>query len=138
MMTQPIRKFKNLSSEAASAGGNANFVVSYEDRRLLELQARSARGQLTADSLVAALRAAGRHWRRLVDGIRADFRLHSAEAELRRMSDRELADIGLARSDIPFAVRQPPHGMMPSAGGFDGTLEPANENLRRTAGQFVA
>ena len=63
MMTQPIRTFKDLSSEAAPAGGNAKFGPSFEDRRVLEMRARMARAQLVADTLVDALLWMGRQWR---------------------------------------------------------------------------
>ena len=43
MMTQPIRTFKDLSSKAAPAGGNAKLDLPFEDRRLLEVRARTAR-----------------------------------------------------------------------------------------------
>jgi uncharacterized protein YjiS (DUF1127 family) len=133
MMTQPIRTFKDLSSEAAPAGGNAKLGLSFEDRRLFEMSARVARARLVADGLVDALLWVGRQWRRLVDGVKADFRLRAAETELYRMTDRELADLGLSRSDIPFAVREAAHGVAPDVGRFDGTAEPANQNLRRAA-----
>jgi uncharacterized protein YjiS (DUF1127 family) len=133
MMTQPIRTFKDLSSKAAPAGGNAKSGLSFEDSRLLEVRARTARTQLIADGLVDALLWVGRQWRRLIDGVRADFRLRAAEAQLYRMTDRELADLGLSRSDIHFAVREAAHGVAPEVDRFDGALEPANQNLRRAA-----
>jgi uncharacterized protein YjiS (DUF1127 family) len=132
MMTQPIRTFKDLSSETAPAGGNAKVGPSFEDRRLLEVRARTARGRLIADGLVDALLWAGRQYRRLVDGVKEDFRLRAAEAQLYRMTDRELADLGLARSDIPFAVREAAHGIAPET-GFDGPMTAANHNMRRAA-----
>lgn len=133
MMTQPIRTFKDLSSETAPAGGNAKSGMSFEDRRLLEMRARTVRAQLIADGLVDALLWMGRQWRRLIDGIRTDFRLRAAEAQLYRMTDRELADLGLARSDIHFAVREAAHGVAPEVGRFDGNMDAANQNLRRAA-----
>ena len=44
MMTQPIRTFKDLTSETAPAGGNdlTKHNLSYRDRRLLEQNARYA------------------------------------------------------------------------------------------------
>ena len=56
-----------------------------------------------ANSLGDAILWLGRQWHRLVAGIKADFKLRAAEAQLFRMSDRELADIGLCRGDITFA-----------------------------------
>jgi uncharacterized protein YjiS (DUF1127 family) len=75
----------------------------------------------------------GRQWHRLVAGIRADFRLRAAEAQLFRMSDRELADIGLCRGDIMFAVREVAHGVSPQIEGARASLTAANQNLRRAA-----
>ena len=57
--------------------------------------------ELMANALGDAVLWMGRQWHRLVAGIKADFKLRAAEAQLLRMSDRELADIGLDRSDIP-------------------------------------
>jgi uncharacterized protein YjiS (DUF1127 family) len=133
MMTQPIRTFKDLSSEAAPAGGNAKLGLSFENRRVLEMRARMARAQLVADGLVDALLWVRRQWQRLVDGVKADFRLRAAEAQLYRMTDRELADLGLSRSDIHFAVREAAHGVAPEVHRFDGAVEAANQNLRRAA-----
>ena len=108
MMTQPIRTFKDLTSETAPAGGNdfTKHNLSHQDRRLLEQNARYARAELMANALGDAVLWLGRQWRRLGAGIKADFKLRAAEAQLFRMSDRELADIGLSRAEIPFAVRE--------------------------------
>lgn len=135
MMTQPIQKFQNLTSETAPAGGNdiTKLAPSDENRRLFEQHARYARAELLADSLADVGLWLGRQWHRLVAGIKADFKLRAAEAQLFRMSDRELADIGLCRGDISFAVREVAHGMAPD---FDSSSEPviaANQNLRRAA-----
>ncbi|MDB5486375.1 MAG: hypothetical protein JWQ58_90, partial [Reyranella sp.] len=50
MMTQPIRTFKDLTSETAPAGGNAHSMIgfTFDDRRLLELRARYARAEWVA------------------------------------------------------------------------------------------
>ena len=133
MMTQPIRAFQDLESETAPAGGNTKISMSFDDRRLLEMRARYARAELIADGLADAILWVGRQWRRLVEAVRADFRLRAAEAQLYRMTDRELADLGLARSDIPFAVREAAHGVSPDVDGFSGSVTAANQNLRRAA-----
>ena len=133
MMTQPIRTFKELSSTAAPAGGNAKTALPFDERRLLEMRARTARAQLLADAGMDALRWLGRLGRRLLGAVRTNFKLRAAEAELYRMTDRELADIGLSRPDIPFAVREHAHGVAPEVTGFDGALAAANQNLRRAA-----
>jgi uncharacterized protein YjiS (DUF1127 family) len=135
MMTQPIRTFKDLTSETAPAGGNdfTKLDLSYEDRRLLEQRARYARAELMANALGDAALWLGRQWHRLIAGIKADFKLRAAEAQLFRMSDRELADIGLCRGDIAFAVREVAHGVSPEIEGTGAPLTAANQNLRRAA-----
>ena len=135
MMTQPIRTFKDLTSETAPAGGNdfTKHNLSYQDRRLLEQNARYARAELMANALGDAALWLGRQWRRLVAGIKADFRLRAAEAQLFRMSDRELADIGLCRGDITFAVREVAHGVAPEIDGEMRPVSAANQNMRRAA-----
>jgi len=135
MMTQPIRTFKDLTSETSPAGGNdiTKLGLSHEDRRLLEQRARYARAELMANSLGDAILWLGRQWHRFVAGIRADFRLRAAEAQLFRMSDRELADIGLCRGDITFAVREVAHGVSPEIESAGAPVTAANQNLRRAA-----
>ena len=49
------------------------------------------------------------------------------------MSDRELADIGLCRGDITFAVREVAHGVAPDIDGVGAPLTAANQNMRRAA-----
>jgi uncharacterized protein YjiS (DUF1127 family) len=134
MMTQPIQMFENLTSETSPAGGNvAKTNLSFEERRLLELRARYARAEMLADGLVDGLVWLGRQVKRLVSAIRTDFKVRAAESQLFRMSDRELADIGLCRADIPFAVRETTHGIMPEVDHVTHGALPANENLRRVA-----
>jgi uncharacterized protein YjiS (DUF1127 family) len=133
MMTQPIRTFQNMTSEATPAGGNTQFTMSFEDRQRLEVRARYARAELVADGLVDAILWLRRQWRRVVEAVRTDFQLRAAEAQLHRMSDRELADLGLARSDIPFAVRQAVHGVIPQIEGYTEATAAANQNWRRAA-----
>ena len=53
--------------------------------------------------------------------------------ELSQLSDRELADIGLTRGDIHFAIRETAEGVMPEIDGVTHTVIPANQNLRRVA-----
>jgi hypothetical protein len=135
MMTQPIRTFKDLTSETAPAGGNdvTKLDLSHEDRRLLEQRARYARAELMANALGDAALWLSRQWHRLVAGIKADFKLRAAEAQLFRMSDRELADIGLCRGDISFAVREVAHGVAPEIDGEMRPVSAANQNMRRAA-----
>src|SRR5512139_4067895 len=115
MMTQPIRTFEDLTSETAPAGGNdlTRLNLSFEDRRLLELRARYARAEVMANGLGDVILWLRRQVGRLTSGIKADLKLRAAESQLFRMTDRELSDIGLCRSDIPFAVREVPHGISP-------------------------
>lgn len=132
MMTQPIRTFQSLSSET-TAGGNTKRGLSFDDRRRIEMQARTARAAVLADMLSDAILWCARLGRRAVDAVRADFRLRKAEAQLHRMTDRELADLGLARSEIAFAVREAAQGLTPSFGGYGSAPAAANQNLRRAA-----
>lgn len=135
MMTQPIRTFKDLTSETSPAGGNDfnRFNLSFEDRRLLDLRARYARAEMLANGLGDVILWLRRQFGRLTAGIKADLKLRAAEAQLFRMSDRELSDIGLCRSDIHFAIREVPHGVSPQ---FDTPAVPvtaANQNWRHAA-----
>ena len=135
MMTQPIRTFEDLTSETAPAGGNANTKISFtlDDRRLLELRARYARAEWLANALGDAILWFGRQYDRAVSGIRADLKLRAAEAQLHRMTDRELSDLGLCRADISFAVHEAAEGIVPQIDGVTGLVVAANQNLRRAA-----
>ena len=128
MMTQPIRTFKNLTSETAPAGdsGYAEYGFTHADRRALEREARFARAVFLIDAGIWV----ARQIKRAVAAFKADFKLRNAEAQLFRMSDRELADLGLCRSDIPFAVREAAaaEGMTPQFDAHSGTIAPANQN----------
>lgn len=135
MMTQPIQMFENLTSETSPAGGNdiAKTTLTFEERRILELRARYARAELVANGLADALLWLGRQYSRFVAAIKTDFKLRAAESQLFRMSDRELADIGLCRGDIHFAVREPAaEGIAPEIAHARASAA-ANENLRRVA-----
>ena len=135
MMTQPIQVFENLTSETSPAGGNAltKMGFSFEDRRLIERQAHYLRAAAAAETFTDALLWVRRQVNRLVAGIKADFKLRNAEAQLHRMSDRELADLGLCRADIHFAVRETNEGVMPQFDVAGGHVTPANQNVRRAA-----
>lgn len=133
MMTQPIQTFQNLTSE--TAGGNALTKIGFAhaDRRLIEREARYARAAFVADVLAESTVWIGRQFSHLLGALKADFKLRSAEAQLHRMSDRELADLGLARADIPFAVRETVEGDMPQFDAISGHVNPANQNVRHAA-----
>ena len=135
MMTQPIQTFENLTSETAPAGGNAltKLGFSFEDRRLIERRARYARAALLADILTDAILWVRRQVQRFTAAVKADFKLRAAEAQLFRMSDRELADLGLCRADIPFAVREAAYGIAPEINHDFASVSAANQNLRRAA-----
>ena len=71
--------------------------------------------------------------KRAAAAVKTDFKVRAAEAQLYRMTDRELSDLGLTRADIPFAVREPVEGVMPQVDAFTGYATPANQNVRRAA-----
>lgn len=107
MMTQPILMFDSLTSEAAPAGGNAlKGNLASNERRLLEMRARYARAELVGNFVSDAILWGIRQAKRLVAAIKENHKLRIAEAQLFRMSDRELSDLGLCRADIHFAVRE--------------------------------
>jgi len=130
-MTQPIQIFQNLSSETTSVGGNgyAEYGFAHADRRRLEREARYARAVFMIDAALWVARQIGR----LVAAVKADFKLRAAEAQLHRMSDRELSDLGLCRGDIAFAVRETVEGVMPQFDVATGHGTAANLNVRRAA-----
>jgi uncharacterized protein YjiS (DUF1127 family) len=136
MMTQPIQKFQKLTSEV-SAGGNdlTKLGFSFDDRRLIERRAHYARAALVADGLTDALLWVNRQAKRAWAAVKADYRLRAAEAQLFRMSDRELSDLGLSRAEIPFAVREAQvEGVMPAfdvaQAAHDAAVSHANRNER--------
>ena len=130
MMTQPIQVFKNLTSETAPAGGNvAKTGFSHDDRSAAELNARYARSAMIANVLSDAILWVAGKYQRSTAALKANFKLRAAEAQLFRMSDRELADLGLCRADIPFAVREAAsEGLAPEFTTDAALVEPANRN----------
>ena len=135
MMTQPIQMFQSLTSETTPAGRNDFAKVSFTlaDRQMLELRARYARAELMANSLGDAVLWLRQRYDRLVAAIKADFKLRAAEAQLFRMTARELAALGLARGASPFAVREAAEGLAPQFDTVTGGVEAANQNLHRAA-----
>jgi uncharacterized protein YjiS (DUF1127 family) len=65
-------------------------------RQRSEVEAALTRAELAIDACLAA----GRWVRAAVDWVVARWRDAAARAELASLTDRELADIGLSRSDI--------------------------------------
>jgi hypothetical protein len=131
MMTQPIQTFQKLTSETAGGNAETRYAVGFAhaNQTRLEREARFARAVLLVDAIVWIARLVGR----TVTAVKADFKLRAAEAQLFRMSDRELSDLGLTRADIPFAVRETAVGVMPQVDAFTGYATPANQNVRRAA-----
>jgi uncharacterized protein YjiS (DUF1127 family) len=135
MMTQPIQMFESLTSETAPAGRKDTVKAGFSlaDRQMIELRARYARAELMTNAMGDALLWIGRQYGRLVAGVKADLKLRAAESQLLRMTDRELADLGLARGDIPFAVREAAEGLAPQIDTVTGNAVAANQNLHRAA-----
>ena len=135
MMTQPIRYFLDLTSEPAPVSQTKapKPVLSGEDLRMFEMRARYARAQLVGDFIATAIIWVGQKAKALVAWIKADMKLRAAETQLLRMSDRELSDLGLCRSDIHFAVREATYGIAPEIAEITGHAVPANQNLRHAA-----
>jgi uncharacterized protein YjiS (DUF1127 family) len=134
MMTKPIGRFRILTSETTPAWFNelTRIGFTFDDHRPVERRARYARAAMIANLFVEALLWAGRQSNRLLQALKADFKLRAAEAQLFRMSDRELADLGLTRADIPFAVREAA-GVEPHFDAAPIHGAPANQNLRHAA-----
>jgi uncharacterized protein YjiS (DUF1127 family) len=111
-------------------GGNvAKTGFSHDDRQHLELQARYARSQMIANLLSDAILATVRFYQSNTAALRANFKLRAAEAQLFRMGDRELADLGLCRADIPFAVREAAaEGVSPEFTTHTAPVVAANRN----------
>ena len=134
MMTQPIVIFKDLTSETAPAGGNvAKTGFSHEDRHGLELNARYGRSQMIAHLVTDAILWVAGQYKSGAAALKANFKLRAAEAQLYRMSDRELADLGLCRADISYAVREAAsEGVSPEFVTHTAPVEAANRNTSPT------
>ena len=131
MMTQPIQTFQKLTSETAGRNADTGYAVGFAgaDQSRLEREARFARTVFLIDAGLWLARLI----KRAVDAVKADFKLRAAEAQLYRMTERELSDLGLTRADIHFAVRETAEGVMPQVDAFTGYATPANQNMRRAA-----
>ncbi|HYC65692.1 MAG TPA: DUF1127 domain-containing protein [Reyranellaceae bacterium] len=133
MMTQPIRSFEALTSEpAATKVAAPKIVLGFDERARLEARARYARAEMVSEAAVDAVLWIGRQIKAVVAKIKANGQARVAEDYLRRMSDRELADLGITRSDIQYAVRTPA-GVAPKIAAPANSAAPANQNLRHAA-----
>jgi len=133
MMSQPIRIFESLTSEPVATDVAApKLVFSFEERARLEARARYARAEMVSETAVDAILWIGRQVKAVIAKIKAHGQMRAAEDHLRRMSDRELADLGLTRSEIEYAVRTQASGVAPKIGA-PATAVAANQNLRHAA-----
>ncbi len=131
MITRQLYLMDSLTSESTPAGGNAvEANATHNERQVLEMRARYARAELVGSLAGDAVLWLSRQFNRLVAAIKADFKLRTAEAQLYRMSDRELSDLGLCRADIPFAVREVKvEGVMPQVDNhYAAEVAAANRN----------
>jgi len=138
MMTRPINEFDNLTSET-QAGGNAyKATFAHEDRLALEMRARYARAEMLGNLVSDAVLWIAGQVRRAAAAVKADLKLRTAEAQLFRMSDRELADLGLCRADIPFAVREEQvEGVVPATALADNHLHADIAAANRNGGAAI-
>lgn len=135
MKSEAIRAFENLTSEIETMEQAKAFKMgmTYEDRQRLEMGARTARAQLIAGHIVDGILWVRTQFHRLGTWFTAGQRLRLAERQLMSMDDRMLADLGLTRGDVPFAVRRAAQGDTPQFDEVAGYVAPANQNLRRAA-----
>jgi len=134
MMTQPIRMFETLASEPTAGKIAApKLPLSFDEYRRLEVRARYARAEAVSEAIVNAGFWIVGKIKALAAAYKADMALRAGEDQLRRMSDRELADLGLNRSEIEFAVRGLAEGVAPTIKVPAMPAAPANQNLRNAA-----
>jgi hypothetical protein len=135
MKSEAIRAFENLTSEIETMEQAKAFKMgmTYEDRHRLELDARTARAEMLAGHIVDGILWVRAQFHRLGDWFAAGQRLRIAERQLMSMDDRMLADLGLTRGDVPFAVRRAAEGDAPQFDEVTGYVAPANQNLRHAA-----
>ncbi len=97
------------------------------------MHARYARAAAMADAISSGIVWVHGVYSQATAKLKANFRLRAAEAQLLRMGDRELADLGLCRSDIPYAVRAAAEaeqvvGETPLFKSEEDPFVPANQN----------
>ena len=107
--------------------------LTHEDRQRLEMHARTARAEMLAGHIVDGILWIRDQFRRLGARFKAGQELRYAERQLMTMDDRGLADLGLTRGDVPFAVRRAAEGNAPQFDEVTGYTAPANQNLRHAA-----
>jgi uncharacterized protein YjiS (DUF1127 family) len=134
MMTQPIRTFETFASEPTTGVvARPKLELSFDDYRRLEARARYARAEAVSEAIVnAGFWIAGKI-KAAVAAYKANLALRDSEDQLRRMSDRELADLGLNRAEIEFAVRSLAEGVAPEIKAPALPATAANQNLRNAA-----
>ena len=135
MMTQHIRTFETLTSEPVATNKFAapKLALSFEERRRLEARARYARAEMVSEAGVDAILWVARQVKALVAKMKENTRMRVAEDHLRRMSDRELSDLGITRADIEYSVRTSAEGVAPTIEAPTATAAVANQNLRNVA-----
>jgi len=135
MKSDAIQSFENLTSEIGAMEQAKAFKLglTFEDRQRLEMRARTARAEMLAGHIVDGILWVRDQFRRLSARFKADQRLRYAERQLMSMDDRGLADLGLTRGDVPFAVRRAAEGNAPQFDEVTGYTAPANQNLRHAA-----
>jgi uncharacterized protein YjiS (DUF1127 family) len=134
MMTQPIRTFETLTSEpVAKSFVQPKLALSFDERRRIEARAQYARAEAASVALVDAGFWVVNKIKAVIAWIKWDMKLRATEAQLHRMTDRELQDLGLTRSDITFAVRSHAEGVAPTIEAPSQSVAAANQNLRNAA-----
>ena len=135
MKSDAIQAFENLTSEIGVMEQAKAFKLglTYEDRHRLEMHARTARAEMLAGHIADGILWIRDQFRRLGARFTAGQQLRYAERQLMAMDDRGLADLGLTRGDVPFAVRRAAEGNAPQFDEVTGYTAPANQNLRHAA-----
>ena len=115
-----------MTTQTTTNGGSApdfSAQVSLQDWHQDSMEILAAAQKLRSEAvgrfLTSATRYVGQKLQPVVRSINGFFTRRHEMAELMRLNDRELADIGLSRGDI-YAARR------------DRVLAPANENLPRS------
>jgi hypothetical protein len=135
MKSEAIQTFEILTSEIETMEQAKAFKMglTFEDRERLEMRARTARAEMIAGHIVDGILWVRTQFHRFGAWFKAGQRLRIAERQLMSMDDRMLADLGLTRGDVPFAVRRAAEGDAPQFDEVTGYVAPANQNLRHAA-----